>query len=540
MSMTPDQIVKRLNVLIGERANWESYWQDIANVFMPRKAYITRPQVSGEHLDFSRIFDSSPIRALNTMASGFHSWLTNPASKWFTLEMAERELMEIKEIKVWLEDVAEEIFFTLNNANADETLQEFYIDAGGLGTGNIFMQEDFKNRIHFTELPIAEVFIEENTKGRVIRIYRKFEYTAQQAFDLWGKSAGEEVMKAMESEKNKSNKVIFVHYIGPRDLRREGKRDRLNMPFESKWITFVKKELIAEGGYNEFPVACGRFNKRPGEVWGFSPAMDNLADAHMLNAMKKTLIRAAMKIVDPPFVMPDRGYILPLNLNPSGANYRNPQTAKDDFQPILTKGNIPIGFDMIEDTREAINLGMFVRLFQAFGPERKEMTATEVNARIREGMAALGPVVGRFQQEVLDPIIIRTFNILFRSELLPPIPGILAGREFTVKYISPLAKAQRETEVNSILRMLDTVGAMSSFTPSVIDKINPDKAVDVIADVIGVTPQIVRDDDEVAEIRQAKAEAQAQALMAEQMAQGAGAIKDVSQAERNLQEAVKK
>ena len=130
MSLSPDQIVKRLNTLISERANWENYWQDIANVFMPRKAYITRTHISGEHLDFSRIFDSSPIRALNTMASGFHSWLTNPASKWFQLEMNRRELMDIKAVKVWLEDVESEVFFTLNTSNADETLQEFYIDSG--------------------------------------------------------------------------------------------------------------------------------------------------------------------------------------------------------------------------------------------------------------------------------------------------------------------------------------------------------------------------------------------------------------------------
>ncbi len=539
MSKSPDQIVKRLNQLMSERANWENIWQDVSNVFMPRKAYITRPRVFGEHLDYSRIFDSSPIRALNTMASGFHSWLTNPASKWFIFEMNERELMEVKEVKVWLEDSTNEVHFTLNNANADETLQEFYLDAGGLGTGNIFTEEDFKDRVRFTELPIAEVFIEEDAKGRVNRIYRKFKYTVQQAWDLWGMKAGSEVVDKIKVEKTKSDKVVFIHYIGPRDIRQDGKRDRSNMPFESKWVTFKNKELVAEGGYMEFPVATGRFNKRTGEVWGFSPAMDNLADAHMLNAMKKTLIRASMKIVDPPFILPDRGFILPLNMNPFGANYRNPQTKADDFQPILTKGNIPIGFDMIVDTREAIDLGMFVRLFQAFGPERKEMTATEVNARIREGMALLGPVVGRFQQEVLDPMVIRTFNILFRNGLLPPIPDILRGREFTVKYVSPLAKAQRESEISGILRLLSTVGEMSAFAPGVIDKINPDKAVDIIADVIGVTPQLIRDDEEVAEVRQAKAEAEAQAVMAEKIAQGAGAAKDISQVEKNLAEAKK-
>jgi hypothetical protein len=540
MSLSAEQIVKRVDVLMSNRANWENYWQDIANIFMPRKAYITRPAVSGEHMDFSRVFDSTPIRALNTMASGFHSWLTNPASKWFALEMAERGLMDIKEVKVWLEDAAAEIFFTLNNANADETLQEFYIDSGGFGTGNIFIQEDIKTRVHFTELPIAEVFIEEDTRGRVIRLYRKFEYTVQQAWDLWGAKAGAEVVAKINVDKKKDDKVIYIHCIGPRDKRQEGKKDKMNMPFESKWVTYVKKETIAEGGYMEFPLACGRFNKRTGEVWGFSPAMDNLADAHMLNAMKKTLIRAAMKVVDPPFLLPDRGFILPLNMNPSGANYRKSRaTSKGDFEILATKGDIPIGFEMIQDTREAINLGMFVRLFQAFGPDRGKMTATEVNARIREGMALLGPVVGRFQQEVLDPIIIRTFNILHRNLLLPPVPPILQGREFTVKYISPLARAQRETEVSAILRMLSTVGEMAAFVPNVIDKINPDKAVDIIAEVIGVTPQIINDDKETALIRQAKIEAAQAEAQANQIAQGAGAVRDIAAAEKDLQTAGK-
>jgi len=534
MNLNPDQIVRRVNILIAERAQFQSYWGDIASVFMPRKALTL-----GTRLDFSRIFDSSPIRALNTMASGFHSWLTNPASKWFQLAMTQRELMEIKVVKVWLEDTEEEIFSTFNNSNLDETLQEFYIDAGGFGTGNVFIQEDFKDRVRFTELPISEVFLEEDARGRVTRIYRKFEYRVQQAWDLWGKAAGAEVRTKILNVNTQNDKVVYVHYIGPREIRQEGKKDNSNMEYQSVWITYVKKELVSVGGFNEFPVACGRFHKKSGEVWGFSPAMDNLADAHMLNAMKKTLIRAAMKIIDPPIVMPDRGFILPLNLNPSGINYRNPQTKADDFTPIITKGNIPIGIEMINDTREAINLGMFVRLFQAFGPERTKMTATEVNARIREGMALLGPVVGRFQQEVLDPIVLRTFNILYRNGFLPPVPEILAGREFTVRYISPLARAQRESEVGAILRMLSTVGEMSAFVPNIIDKINPDKAIDEIADVIGVTPQIIRDDDEVAEIRQARMEAQQAATQAEQITQGAKAARDIGAAEKDLQMAGK-
>ena len=539
MSTSGHEIIEKTKLLKSERANWESYWQSIADNFMPRKAYIIRSRTEGQELDFSRIFDSTPIRALNTMASGFHSWLTNPASKWFVLDTSDKRLRERRDVKSWFEDVGDEINLTLNNSNFDETIQEFYIDSGGFGTGSIFIEEDLEERVRFTELPIEEILIVEDAKGRVVEIYRVFEYTAQQAVNRWENKAGKEAITAV-ADKKFTKKIKYVHAIFKRDVREIGKRDRLNMPIASVWVVHKTEEIISEGGFQEFPVAVGRFNKRVGEPWGFSPSMDNLPDARMLQAQVMIIIRAAQKIVDPPVLLPSTGFVLPLNLNASGINYRNFQTNKDDFTTIKTGGNIQMGRDEIEQTRESINQGMFVRLFQAFSQISKQMTVPEVQERIREGMVLLGPVVGRHQQEVLDPTIIRVFNILFRNGKLPPIPQVLLGRQLNVRYISPLAKAQRESEVTSIIRVLQTVGDMAAIVPDVIDKINPDKTVDIIADVMGAPIEMLRDDKEIEAIRTARAEAQAQAAQAEQIANAGKAVKDVAGAEKDLAEAGKK
>ncbi len=534
--MTPEEIIKRVGMLESSRANWANYWQDLANFCLPRKAFVTHKRTSGEKLDFHRIFDSVAIRALQTMAAGFASHLTNPSSKWFRLSTRNREFMKSKENRLWFKKAEDEIFSTLNTANFEPTIQEFYMDAGCFGTGAIFTQRDFKDRVRFTSLPISEVFIEEDSAGRVTRLYRQFEYTAQQAWDLWGKNAGEDITKAIEEGKNFEKKFKFIHAVFPRDKRQEGKKDSLNMPIASMWIEVSKQKIVQEGGFEEFPYAVGRFNKETGDPWGFSPAMNVLSDIKMINAEKRTVIRAAMKIVDPPFHIPSRGFILPLNLNPAGANYRNPKLANDSYQSIKTDGNIPIGFEMIRDVAADIEKGFFVPLFRVFSDITKQMTIPEVQRRISENMVLLGPVVGRFTQEVLDPIILRVFNILFKDGFLPPPPEAIQGQELDILYVSQLALAQRAQEVNSIESFLVDVSEIARVIPSVIDKIDGDKVVDIISQVKNINPDIMRGDDDIEAIRTARAEQEAQLAQAGALQQGAETAKIVSEADKNTRQ----
>ena len=77
---------------------------------------------------------------------------------------------------------------------------------------------------------------------------------------------------------------------------------------------------------------------------------------------------------------------------------------------------------------------------------------------------------------------------------------------------------------------------MATFAPNVIDKINPDKAADIIGDVIGVTPQIIRDDDETKAIRDARAEKNAKLQQLEMLKLGADAVKTGAEAEKTMAE----
>jgi len=531
--MTPKEAIRRHKELEKLKSNWSSYWQELASWCLPRKAYITQKRTSGQQLDNSKIFDNSAIVSVKIMAAGFHSHLTNPSSRWFEFAMKNRILMEDKLVKIWFKDVEDAIFGVLNTSNFDSVMQEFYLDAGVFGTGAIFEEEDLEDKVRFTTLPLGEIDIEEDSRGRVNKIYRKFTYTAIQAFERWGEDAGLVVTKAI-AEKQFQKEISILHWIAPREIRQEGKEDSLNKKWESVWIETTLEHKISESGFYEFPVAVGRFTKETGEKWGYSPAMDVLPDIRMINAQQKTLIRGAMKIVDPPVIVPSRGFTVPLNLNPSGINYSKPGTPSDAFQPMMTKGNVPIGMEMVEMTRKSIEEGFYVPLFKAFSQITKTMTIPEVQRRISENMVLLGPVVGRFTQEILDVLLIRTFLILLRNGAFPPPPSVIEGQEFDIVYISTLAKAQRNSEIVSLTNTLETIGGISQFIPSVLHKVDGDKAADIVADINGTNPELLRDEKEVKEIRDAIAEAEAQAAQTEQLAAGAGIAKDAASAKKDM------
>lgn len=533
-----ETLVKRNEKIMGKELAWMSLFQELAEWHLPRKSYITRTKSPGEKVDYTKLYDSTGIRAPKTMAAGFMSSLTNPATKWFNLRTRDLELMKDKDAQMWFKDVEDIVFSALASSNFNNTIQEFYLNAGVFGTSAVMVLEDTQDKVRFIEIPINQIYMEEDAGGRVTKFYRNFPLTAQQAFDIWGDDAGEAVKKAMKG--NTPELVLrFLHYVAPRDERDPSKRDNTNMPYQSLYIELSKKHLIKEGGFQTNPYAVGRFYKDANEVYGYSPAMDVMPDTKLINAMVKTMLRSAMKQVDPPLVAPRRGFIAPLNGNPGKINYRDEKTPGDAITQFPVGSNASLTLEMLQDTRSNIEKAFFVPLFQAISNLTKQMTIPEVQRRVAENMVLLGPVVGRFTQEMLDPIILRVFDILFAAGEIPEPPQSVQGADFDIVYISALAKAQRESKIFDIQAFMNDVGTVGTIIPSVVDKINGDEIIDDIAKARGIPPDIIRSEQEVEDIRRAQAEAAAQAQQielaqkgAEISATGAKAEKDVSDAER--------
>jgi hypothetical protein len=206
--------------------------------------------------------------------------------------------------------------------------------------------------------------------------------------------------------------------------------------------------------------------------------------------------------------------MLPVRTTPGALNFYRTGT-RDRLEPLQIGANNPLGLNMEEQRRNAIRQAFFVdQLLMANGPS---MTATEVLQRNEEKMRLLGPVLGRLQAELLQPLISRSFALLLRNGLLPTAPEELQGQDIDIEYVSPLAKAQKMTDLQSMLRGFEVLLQMQQVAP-VMDYLDDDKLVQYLVETTGIPARVIRSPNEVQQLRRQRAEAQAQQAQAQQEA----------------------
>jgi len=517
------QLIDRFKQLLSSRSNFESYWQSLHDYFYLESPDISKGYYPGSELDSTYLWDSTTLEAGDVLASGFMNYLTPPTSKWFRLRAKNPNLGENKAVSDYLEDVAAEVNYTLNRSNFYDQAFPAYKSSGIYGTSILLEEEDVTDEARFYSLPLKQCVIVEDGRGRVIEYYIEFEYSAFQAATRWGEDKLSDAMKQELTNRQDSQKHKFLLFIAKRNARDITRVDKKNMPIEATWIDVEARQIIEEGGYNEFPAMTHRFDKRPFIPWGYSPAMKSLPFARLLNAVAKTNLRAMMKHTDPPVALPENAFLMPFNANPRAINYYK-KSAMDSSKDIFAFGNFgdpECGMNAVEYYSQKVKSLMFNDVFLAFENLTKQMNNPEVMERINEKMTLLGPAVGRWTAEVLNPIIIRTVGILFRRGKLPPPPdALIEDPNYEIDFVGQLAQAQRRSELNTLVTALTMVGQMAQFAPDVLDKVDTDRTADEVWAITGAPVQVLRDDSEIQELREARAE---QAAMNRQLAvAGAG------------------
>src|SRR5210317_112880 len=504
-------LLKRYDRLKAQRQNWESHWQEVADYMQPRKADVTKTRSKGDKRT-ELIFDGSPLQSVELLAASLHGMLTNPSTPWFSLRFKEDEMENEDEAKEWLESATEVMYSAFNKSNFQQEIFELYHDLITFGTAAMFIEEDDEDLLKFSTRHINEIYIAENEKGKIDTVFRKFKLSARAAIQKFGEVSAN---IATTAKKDPYEEVEILHAVYPRADFNPKKQDKDNMPFESIYLEAGTGEELSVSGFREFPFVVPRYLKASHEIYGRSPAMTALPDVKMLNEMSKTTIKSAQKQVDPPLLVPDDGFILPVRTVPGGLNFYRAGT-RDRIEPLNIGANTPLGLNMEEQRRNSIRNAFYVnQLMMQNGPQ---MTATEVIQRNEEKMRLLGPVLGRLQSELLKPLIDRTFALILRKNLFRPAPEFLAGQDIEIEYVSPLAKAQKSTELSSIMRAIEILGSLSNVAP-VFDHINMDKLVRHLADIVGVPQKILKPQSELNAEREQAAQQQAQMQQMQQVQQ---------------------
>jgi len=497
------ELKDNLSRLQTKRQNWESHWQEVADYMLPRKSDINRERSKGDKRNV-QIYDSTAVHSLELLASSLHGMLTSNAQRWFQLRYKEAAFNDLDEAKEWLEDATEKMYVAFARSNFQQEIFENYHDLIAFGTACLFIEEDKDDIIKFSARHIKEIYITENDKGFIDTIYRKFKMTAKAAFERFGKDNISRDL-AVKFQKTPFDDVELVHVVRPRSVYNPSKLDKQNMPFQSVYMEYETGHIISIGGFREFPYVVPRYLKASNEIYGRSPGMNSLPDVKVLNKMVEVSMKAAQKQVDPPLLVPDDAMILPVRTAPGSLNYYR-SGSRDRIEALNIAANNPLGLNMEDQRRRSISRTFHVD--QLLIQENRTMTATEVMQRNQEKMRILGPVIGRLQQELLMPLIIRVFNIMLRNKEFLPAPELLVNQQVDIEYVSPVALAQKGSQLESIMRGLELFGSISQIAP-VTDYIDENGLIKQIINILGLPAKMIKSDKEVQELRAVRQEQQA-------------------------------
>jgi len=508
------ELKNNLSRLMEKRSTWESHWQEIADLMLPRKAEITKERARGDKRS-TQIFDATGIHSLELLAASLHGMLTSSANRWFSLRYKEAVLNENDEAREWLEDSIDKMYLAFARSNFQQEIFENYHDLIAFGTSCLMVEEDEDDIIRFSARHIKEIYIEENKKGLIDNVYRKFKLTADQAIQKFGaENLSKEINNTYKS--HPYDEVEICHIVRPRFNYDSSKKDKQNMKFQSIYFEHSTDHIISVGGFNENVYVVSRYLKSSTEIYGRSPAMNALPDVKVLNKMVEHGLKAAAKQIDPPLLVPDDSMLAPVRMTPGSLNYYR-SGSRDRIEPLNIGQNTTLTLNAENARREAIARMFHVDQLQI--QSNRTMTATEVLQRNEEKMRILGPVMGRIQSELLEPMINRVFSIMLRNRLFREAPEILANQEIDIEYVSPMALAQKGQELQNIMRGLEIFGSISQMAP-VQDYLDENGLVKQIVQTLGLPARMIKSDKQVEAIRMERQQAQQQQMqMQQQMAE---------------------
>lgn len=525
---------KRLRELEAELKIWKPHWSDVAENLNPRKGRFLVGGNSASHAGKRKgrkIINSTGTHALRVLGAGLQGGMTPPDSPWLKLGLHDEDLEEYSPVRSWLHDVRGIMLDTFQESNFYSTTHSNYRELGGFGTCAMVMNEDFKTKLRCRPYTIGEYMFSLDHSYRVDAQYRPFDMSVANIVAKFGIENCSAKIKDEVKRENFSRMYEVVHVI-----RKNNKRDGHSLSHSGQpWVDlyFEKNnkdhdQYLSEKSFHSQPFAAARWDVTGIDPYGEGPGMDQLGDIKMLQKLEEKKLKALDKSIDPSMNGPIGSQSNGGTGVSGGINWV--EDTRNGFVPThLVQSSMQDTAFEIDRVERRIERGFYNDLFLSILGTDKRMTAYEVAQRHSEKLVMLGPVIFRIQSEYHTPAVERAFNILQNLGAFPPMPEELKGQNLKIKYISPLAQAQRMVGIDSIQQTVNFAMSLAEANPSVLDKIDFDEAVDQFGDMAGAPPKVIKSDDVVQQLRQKRDQEIAAQKQQEQIAASAQNAKTLSE-----------
>lgn len=527
---SPEEIMRlRSHVddyLVGLRADrwsWWTHWRELADYVLPRRYrwLITPNQMNRGSPMNQRIIDSTGTISARVLAAGMMAGITSPGKPWFRLKIhGDDELSEWGPTRQWLDICGKILADIFASSNFYQAMAVMYKDLSVFCTGTFTMYEDFNDVIRCHNWALGEYYLANGPRGDVDIAYREFVQTIPQVAREFGQENCSDTVRAgvKTAGAQLTKEIILGHAIEPNDDVSPGAPGVDGMPYrEVYWeMGSGQNEILRLRGFHEKPFMAARWDVVGNDAYGNGPGMDALGDIKQLQVEQKRKAQLIGKLVNPPMVADPALKNEPASVIEGGVTYAayGPE-GKPRFSPAyeVNAQGLPAITEDLNEVKERIKSAFFYDLFLMISQLDTVRTATEVDARREEKLIQLGPVLERFENEVLDLAIYRAFMIAMRAGIFPPMPKELKGRHVVPEYVSMLAQAQRAAMTAGFERLASFAGSVSAVNPGVLDNIDFDEMIDEYADLLGIPAKIIVPYAKVLQIRSQRSKQQQQASM---------------------------
>lgn len=528
---THRDLLKRFRAIKSERTTVEQTWDTMERFVAPGSGRMFNDQASEHSQEWGsnrEIYDSTAVMAAQNLAASIHGSMTSPTLKWFDLRFRNEELNESKAAVNWLQDAGAKVHYELQDSNFDLEISKAYQDLVVPGTTMLMLEEGPKRGqdwggLEFTSVPLKEVFFEPDHRGRVLRFYRRLEWTPQQLISKFGIEGVPQSILDREKHGN-TEKVLVLFCVYPRNNRILKWGEKVTpgrRPLSYCYLLEEGCELLGkEGGYYDMPAFVGRWSVQNSSIWGRSPSMDAIWDVISLNQMCKDDLRAKAKQIDPPLLAEERTVVADLNLDPGTISVVRTVAG---IAAAPGPDGMSIHASDVAIARKQSDIRNYYMVDRIDFPDMQAqpMTATEAQIRYERMQRYMGATLAHLRNDMLNPAVERVFNMLVRAgEIeIPPEEVVAAGAVYDIEYLGSLTRAQQVDEVAAIERTMMAAAGVAEVFPDGLDVIDAPKAIRTIGRKMNAPADIMRDQGEVEKKQKERQQQQAamqEAALAEQ------------------------
>ena len=265
MVKTAKDCRKMFGELRSKRTNWEQRYQSISDYQLARQDFNTsnRNQTPRD----SKIYDGTAMDSWFMLTNAIQAILINTETNWIYFDTVKDKDLTDQEVE-WFDYASKTLLsiFRSDSSRFPTQMNEALGDLTAYGYCAIHSHYDpDSGTILFNTRPISEIFIDQDQKGDINKVFRRYSLKNEEAERIFKDKTPDIVKKANKAKQGMEEKFWLQTFSNHPDK-------------PNKIISYILLEdegsgFVSTEEYDEMPIHIARWRTDAGEVYGKGPGV---------------------------------------------------------------------------------------------------------------------------------------------------------------------------------------------------------------------------------------------------------------------------